>query len=109
VGERKLAMPSPEDRTVSLPAEHADYIDALVASGAYATAEEVVSAGLLALQAAGLVALQERDGTIERWLREEVVPVAVAMRSDPDRAIPAEQVFADLRALQAQRSKHSHG
>ena len=56
-------MPAPEKRTVSLSAEHAAYIDAQVASGAYATASEVVRDGLRVLQA--------RDAAIERWLREE--------------------------------------
>jgi antitoxin ParD1/3/4 len=90
-------MPSSEKRSFSLPAEQANYIDALVASGAYATASEVVRAGLRALQ--------ERDAAVERWLREEVVPVAAAMQADPGRGIPADQVFADIRALHAQRQK----
>ena len=37
-------------RTVSLPHEHAAYIDRLVASGSFASASEVVRAGLRALQ-----------------------------------------------------------
>ncbi len=83
-------MPAPDKRTVSLPVEQARYIDALVASGAYATASEVVRAGLRALQ--------ERDIAVERWLRDEVVPVAAVMQTDPSRGIPAERVFASLRA-----------
>lgn len=90
-------MPSPEKRTFSLPTEQASYIDALVSSGAYSTASEVVRAGLRALQ--------ERDAAVERWLRDKVVPVAAAMQADPGRGIPAEQVFADLQALHAQRLK----
>jgi antitoxin ParD1/3/4 len=90
-------MPATDKRTFSLPAEQARYIDALVASGAYATASEVVRAGLRALQ--------ERDAAVERWLREEVVPVAAAMQADPRRGIPADQVFAEIRALHAQRLK----
>ena len=88
---------SSDKRTISLPPEQARYIDALVASGAYATASEVVRAGLRALR--------ERDAAVERWLRDEVVPVAAAMQADPGRGIPAEQVFADIRALHAQRLK----
>jgi antitoxin ParD1/3/4 len=84
-------LPSTEKRTFSLSAEQAGYIDAQVASGAYAMASEVVRAGLHALQ--------ERDAVVERWLREEVVPAAAAMDADPSRAIPAEEVFAELRAL----------
>ena len=92
---------SSDKRTISLPPEQARYIDALVASGAYATASEVVRAGLRALQ--------ERDAAVERWLRDEVVPVAAAMQADPDRGIPAERVFADVRALHAQRLKDGPG
>ena len=88
-------MPSSEKRTVSLPTEQASYIDALVASGAYATVSEVVRAGLRALQ--------ERDAAVDRWLREEVVPVVDAMQRDPGRAIPIGQVTATLRARHALR------
>ena len=88
-------MPASDKRTVSLPVAQAHYIDTLVASGTFASASEVVRAGLRALQ--------ERDAAVERWLREEVVPVARAMEADPGRAIPAEQVFSELRALHARR------
>ncbi len=83
-------MLAAEKRTVSLPAEQADYIDALVASGGYASASEVVRAGLRALQ--------ERDAAIERWLRNGVAPVYDAMQSDPGRGRSADQVAARLRA-----------
>ena len=43
-------MSTIEKRTFSLPAEHAAFIDAQVASGAFASASEVVRAGLRALQ-----------------------------------------------------------
>ncbi len=90
-------MSSSEKRTISLPAEQAKYIDSLVASGVYATASEVVRAGLRALQ--------ERDLAVERWLRDEVVPVYDAMQADPGRATTADQVRAALRAHHAQRLK----
>jgi antitoxin ParD1/3/4 len=90
-------MASPKKRTFSLPAEQARYIDTLVQSGAYASGREVVRAGLRALQ--------ERDAAVEKWLREEVVSVCDAMQSDPGRAIPAEQVFANIRARHADRLK----
>ena len=51
-----------EKRTFSLPAEQGHYIDKQVKSGAYASASEVVRAGLRALA--------ERDAAIERWLRD---------------------------------------
>ena len=68
-----------------------------MASGAYASASEVVRAGLQALQ--------ERDAAVERWLREEVAPAYDAWQADPGRAIPADQVFAEVRAHHAGRLK----
>ncbi len=95
-------MAAAAKRTFSLPVEQASYIDELVASGTYASGSEVIRAGLRALQ--------ERDAAVERWLRDEVVPVAAAMQADPGRAIPADQVFDDIRALHAERLKTAgHG
>lgn len=90
-------MPGIEKRTVSLPAAQASYIDGLVESGTYASASEVVRAGLRALQ--------ERDVAVERWLREEVVPTYDAMQKDPGRGIPADQVTDALAARHAARLK----
>ena len=94
-------MAAVEKRTVSLPAEQASYIDAQVAQGTYASASEVVRAGLRALQ--------ERDAAVERWLREEVAPAYDAMQADPARAIPATQVLQNLRAHHAKRLKARRG
>ncbi|HEV2543783.1 MAG TPA: type II toxin-antitoxin system ParD family antitoxin [Methylobacterium sp.] len=82
-------MPRIEKRTISLPSEHTAFIDAKVASGAYASTSEVIRAGLRALK--------ERDEAVERWLKDEVAPVFDAMAADPSRGIPAESVFADIR------------
>ncbi len=90
-------MPSPEKRTFSLPNEQARYIDALVTSGTYASGSEVVRAGLRALQ--------ERDAAVEKWLREEVLSVYDRLQSEPGRAIPAEKVFATIRARHTDRLK----
>ena len=90
-------MSNIEKRSFSLPTEHASFIDGLVASGAYASGSEVVRAGLRALQ--------ERDAAVERWLRDEVAPVYDAMKADPSRGIPAEEVFAKIRAHHAERMK----
>ena len=90
-------MSSIEKRTVSLPQEHAAYIDRLVASGSFASASEVVRAGLRALQ--------ERDQAVERWLREEVAPSYDAMQADPSRGLSAQSVFDDIRAHHATAMK----
>jgi antitoxin ParD1/3/4 len=90
-------MPPAQKRTFSLPREQARYIDQLVLTGAYATSSEVIRAGLRALQ--------ERDAAVERWLREDVVPVALAMKAKPGRAISADRVFDEIRTLHSRRRK----
>lgn len=90
-------MSTIEKRTISLPAEHATFIDAKVASGAYASASEVVRAGLRALQ--------ERDEAVERWLREEVVPAYDAMKADLKRGVSGKKVFDDIRGRHARNLK----
>jgi antitoxin ParD1/3/4 len=94
-------MPGIEKRTVSLPAAQASYIDALVESGTYASASEVVRAGLRALQ--------ERDAAVAQWLREAVVPVYDAMQADPGRGLSVDQVTAALAAHHARRLKSDAG
>jgi antitoxin ParD1/3/4 len=90
-------MSATAKRTFSLPSEQAAYIDALVDQGAYASASEVVRAGLRALK--------DRDAAVEKWLRMEVAETFDRMRDDPDRAIPARQAFDELRAPHAARLK----
>lgn len=86
-------------RTFSLPPEQADYIDAKVDSGAFASGSEVIRAGLRALQ--------ERDAAVERWLRDEVAPTFDAVTAGRSRKISARSVFAEARARYTARSKKS--
>ncbi|MDN2579525.1 type II toxin-antitoxin system ParD family antitoxin [Aquibium sp. ELW1220] len=58
-------MSSVIKRTVELIGNEAAFVDKKVAAGEYASAIEVVRAGLSALQ--------DRDLAVERWLREDVV------------------------------------
>lgn len=88
-----------DKRTISLPDEHASYIDQKVNSGDYASASEVIRAGLRALQ--------ERDRAVEDWLQNQVAPTYDAMLTDSSRGIPAQSVFDDIRALHAQKTKGS--
>ena len=94
-------MPGVEKRTISLPAAQASYIDSLVEAGTYASASEVVRAGLRALQ--------ERDAAVVRWLNNEVAPVYDAMQADPKRGLSAEQVTAALAVHHAARLKKAGG
>jgi antitoxin ParD1/3/4 len=94
-------MTDRETRTVPLSAEEAEYVDSLVASGAYASASEVVRAGLQALQ--------EREAVIECRLQDEVVPVYDAMQRDPHRAISGRELTAALDARHAEQLKNNKG
>src|ERR1700760_2085299 len=95
----ELSMTGIEKRSVSLPAGLAAYIDRLVASGAYASASEVVRAGLRALQ--------ERDGAVDRWLREEVVPACEEIDADPSQVVSAEDLTSAIHAHRAGRTRKS--
>ena len=90
-------MAATEKRTFSLPAEQSAFIDEMVKSGAYATGSEVIRDGLRALQ--------ERNATVERWLREEVAPTYDEMKAHPERALTGEQVRDNLLRLHAARVK----
>lgn len=86
-----------EKRTISLPGEHAAFIDQMVANGSFASASEVVRAGLRALQ--------ERNEAVERWLREDVALTYDRVKADPERALSANQVLDAVRAHHADRLK----
>ena len=90
-----------EERTISLPAEQAGYVDALVASGRYGSISAVVRAGLRALQV--------HDVAVERWLTQEVATTYDAMCRDPSRAVPAETVEQVVLAHHAQQMNVERG
>ncbi|MDO9708176.1 ribbon-helix-helix domain-containing protein [Paracraurococcus lichenis] len=81
-------MPGHE-RSVVLPSDLANYVEARVSSGAFASAEDVVRAGL--------EALQEQDETFEAWVTRHAAPSCGPMRPDAEHAIPPERVAERLR------------
>lgn len=88
-------MASVEKRTFSLTAEQAAFVDAQVAAGSFASASEVVRAGLRALQ--------ERDAAVERWLREEVSATYDHWKADPAVGLSSEEMAERMRRRHAAR------
>ena len=68
-------------------------------SGAFATASDVVRAGLQALQ--------ERDTGVERWLREDVVRTYERWKADPGGGISSEDMADRMRKRHETRLKGS--
>jgi antitoxin ParD1/3/4 len=95
--QERDAMTNTRERTIVLSAEQAGYVDGLVAKGVYASESDVVRAGLDALQA--------RDAELDDWLSNDVAPVYDAMRADPARGLPTEQVFATVRTRHSRRAE----
>ena len=88
-------MGSVEKRTFSLSAEQAAFIDAQVKSGSFASASEVVRAGLRALQ--------ERDSAVERWLREDVAATYDRWMAAPADGLSSEEMAERMRRRHAAR------
>ncbi len=76
--------------TVALPVEMAEMIKAKVASGEYATEDDVIRDGLRTLAA--------RDQAIEEWLREAVLPTIEEVERNPAGAKPPADVRRRLHA-----------
>ena len=72
-------------------------VDARVRSGAYASASEVVQAALRALD--------REEATLDRVILRKVQEAS----DDPSPTIPADQVFAELRAHHARRESDTGG
>lgn len=90
-------MAAIEKRTISLPSDQAAFIDSKVKAGDYASASEVVRAGLRALR--------ERDDAVERWLNGEVAASYDATKVDPTRTISVDDAFDAVRKRHVERSK----
>ena len=89
-------MRTTQQMSIALPNELAAAVKQKVASGEYASESEVIRDGLRVLIA--------RDRVVERWLRDKVGPAYDALKSDPARAVGAEQIRARL-AAEHQRAK----
>lgn len=87
-------MRSSKPITVTLGQQQAD-VDRRLASGDYASASEVLRAGLRALD--------REEAAINEYLRRKIQESL----DDPRPSIPAEKAFAELRAYHERRMKES--
>ncbi|NKN05332.1 ribbon-helix-helix domain-containing protein [Rhizobium laguerreae] len=90
-------MRTTQPLTITLPLEMAQMVKAKVSSGEYATESEVIRDGLRTLAA--------RDAAVEKWLRDEVVPIYDEMKAHPERALSVEEVRRWLDARIAAHAK----
>jgi antitoxin ParD1/3/4 len=81
---------------ITLPNEMAEAIKTKVRAGEYATESEVIREGVLALL--------NRDRSIETWLQNEVGSAYDALKSNPSRAVTADQVRERLASENAKVS-----
>ena len=92
-------MATIKKKTFSLPKEQTSYIERLVKSGAYASASEVVRAGLRSLQ--------ERDAIVEKWLRTEVVGTYDGWKAGKTTTMTADEVFTRIQAHHRRKTRKS--
>ena len=83
-------MRTTQQLSITLPNEMANVVKAKVRAGEYATESEVIRDGLRTLLA--------RDRVVESWLHQQVGPAFDALKTDPSRAVSADQVRARLAA-----------
>ena len=83
-------MRTTQQLSITLPNKMAEAIKTKVRSGEYATESEVIREGLRALL--------KRDRAIESWLQNEVGSAYDALKSNPSRAVTADQVRERLAA-----------
>jgi antitoxin ParD1/3/4 len=81
-------MSSVGKRTVELFGDEAAFVDEKIAAGEYASAIDVVRAGLSALQ--------DRDLAVERWLKEDVVAAYHKVQAG-EPLMEAHEAFEEIR------------
>lgn len=77
-------------RTFSLTEEQAAFIDPKVASGGYVSGSEVIREGLRGFQ--------EDEATIERWIREEVLPTLQRIDAGEEELVDLDEAFDEILA-----------
>jgi antitoxin ParD1/3/4 len=78
-------MSDPIRVSITLSDETMDFVRRKVSSGDFADENELVNAGILAMQ--------EREADVEFWLQHVGGPIYDRMKADPSRGIPADEVL----------------
>jgi antitoxin ParD1/3/4 len=86
-------MRNTQQFSITLPNEMAKQIEKKVESGAYASVSEVVREGIRTLL--------DRDISLEKWLKEEVVPGIEEYRANPSAGIPSNKIKQRVREMSA--------
>ncbi len=73
----------------------AELVRRKVASGEYADESDVINDSL--------ALLEDHEQGIERWLREEIVPVCLAAEANPSTTLTSSELLADLDASRRSR------
>lgn len=81
-------MRTTQQLSITLPNEMADMVKARVRTGEYASESEVIRDGLRVLLA--------RDRAVETWLNAQVGPAYDALKTDPSRALTADELRTRL-------------
>ncbi len=90
---RRTASPM----TITLPSGQKAFVEERIRLGRFASASEVVRAGLRALE--------REEAHLDEWMRQKVEEAL----NDPEPDILAEEVFAELRARNAALAKAESG
>lgn len=85
-------MRTTQQLSITLPNEMADAVKTKVLTGEYATESEVIRDGLRVLLA--------RDRAVESWLFGQVGSAYDALKTNPSRAVTADQMRARLASEQ---------
>jgi antitoxin ParD1/3/4 len=80
-------------RRIELSADQAALLDRLMATGAFESESEAITASLAHMALDAYAAAPHGDPEFERFLREEVVPVMEELKAHPERAIPVKEAF----------------
>jgi putative addiction module CopG family antidote len=92
-------MPASRQLVVTLPEAMAELVRRKVASGEYADESEVIRDSL--------TFLEDHEQSLERWLREEVVPACLEMEANPSSGMSSSEILASLEAARRERQKPS--